>query len=100
MGRSEFLRHPEATVGNWWTEMWSIVDVGGRTYCGIARTPDGFAVDVFRGDTCIASTLHMTWGEAEREASVLKRRYRRRRPAVRNDWVPATANGTGVHLSV
>jgi hypothetical protein len=86
-------------VGNWWTEMWSIDDVGGRTYCGIARTPDGFAVDVFRGDNCIASTLHMSWGEAEREASALKRRYRRRRPAVRNEWVAAGANGTGVHLS-
>lgn len=87
-------------MGNWWTEMWSIADVGGRTYCGIARTPDGFAVDVFRGDTCIASTLHATWGEAEREAVSLKRRHRRRRPLpTTGPWVPSRTNGRDLHMT-
>lgn len=76
---------------NWWTEMWAIDDGPDRTYCGIARTPDGFALDVFRGDNCIASTLHATWREAEREASVLKRRYRRRKPAAAAGWSAAEA---------
>jgi hypothetical protein len=79
---------------NWWTEIWSVGDGPGRTYCGIARTPDGFALDVFRGDTCLESTLHASWGDAEREASALKRRYRRRRPAVQPSW-DATAAGYG-----
>lgn len=74
---------------NWWTEIWSIPGRAGRTYCGIARTPDGFALDVFRGDICIASTLHATWGEAEREALALKRRYRPRRSAAASSWTPA-----------
>jgi hypothetical protein len=71
---------------NWWTEMWSIGEGPDRTYCGIARTPDGFALDVFRGDTCLASTLHASWSEAEREACSQKRRYRRRRPAGQSAW--------------
>jgi hypothetical protein len=71
---------------NWWTELWSIGEGPARTYCGIARTPDGFALDVLRGDTCLASTLHETWSEAEREASAMKRRYRRRRSAASPDW--------------
>jgi hypothetical protein len=71
---------------NWWTEMWSIGEGPDRTYCGIARTPDGFALDVFRGDTCLASTLHESWSQAEREASTLKRRHRRRRPAAHAAW--------------
>jgi hypothetical protein len=76
---------------NWWTELWSVGDGFGRTYCGIARTPDGFALDVFRGDTCLESTLHASWGDAEREASTLKRRYRRRRPAAQPAWHTALA---------
>jgi hypothetical protein len=71
---------------NWWTEMWSVGEGRDRTYCGIARTPDGFALDVFRGDTCLASTLHESWSAAEQEATALKRRYRRRRPAAQPSW--------------
>lgn len=76
----------EAAVGNWWTEMWSIGEGADRTYCGIARTPEGFALDVFRGDHCLGSTVHGTWREAEHEASALKRRYRRRRSASAPAW--------------
>jgi hypothetical protein len=87
-------------VRNWWTEMWSIGDDAGRTYCGIARTPDGFAVDVFRGDNCIASTIHGTWRAAEDESAVLKRRYRRRSSGgTPSSWHPVAQGGGDLRIS-
>lgn len=58
-----------------WTEMWSHGYGRSRSYCGIASTEEGFAVDVFRGDTCLASTTYATWQQAEQAADALKSRY-------------------------
>jgi hypothetical protein len=58
-----------------WTEIWADGYGRNRSYCGIAGTEDGFAVDVFRGDTCLASATYGTWQEAEREAEALRARY-------------------------
>ena len=62
-----------------WKEMWSVDTGGSRNSCGIAQTEDGFAVDVLRGDTCIASEIYSTLAEAERAAAACKRRFARRR---------------------
>lgn len=62
-----------------WTELWSVGDGGSRMYCGIARTEEGFAVDVFRGDSCVASQVHGSRSEAERAARAIARRYMRSR---------------------
>jgi hypothetical protein len=40
---------------DWWREQWSLGEGQSRVYCGIARTKEGYAVDVFRGDTCVDS---------------------------------------------
>lgn len=67
---------------DWWTEQWSFGEGQSRTYCGIARTDEGYAVDVFRGDNCVASEVHSTHGDAARAARALAARYRRgRRPS-------------------
>lgn len=93
------MRFKEGAVRNWWTELWSIGEGAGRTYCGIARTPEGFALDVFRGDNCLSSTIHASWREAEHEASALKRRHRRRRssPEAPSAWAP---DGRGRELQI
>lgn len=62
----------------WWKEVWSAGSGPSRTYCGIARTVDGYAVDLFRGDSCLASEIHGTRAEAERAAAGLSRGYIRR----------------------
>jgi hypothetical protein len=62
-------------MSGWWTEMWSAGSGASRRYCGIARTEDGFAVDVMRGDTCIASDTHPTREAAEHAAAAYKRRF-------------------------
>lgn len=64
-----------------WTELWSLEMGGTRIYCGIAQTDEGFAVDLFRGDFCVASQVHRTWADAERAARALARRYERARAA-------------------
>ena len=61
----------------WWTEVWSVGAGATRRSCGIAHTEDGFAVDVLRGDTCIASETYPTRDEAERAAAAFKRRFAR-----------------------
>jgi hypothetical protein len=50
-------------------------------YCGIERTEEGFAVDVFRGDSCVVSQVHPSRSEAERAARAIARRYMRGRLA-------------------
>lgn len=62
-------------MARWWKEVWAAGEGESRTYCGIARTIDGYAVDVFRGDSCIASEIHGTREQAERAASELGRRH-------------------------
>ena len=58
-----------------WTEIWSEGHGRSRSYCGIAGTEDGFAVDLFRGDTCLSSSTYGTWQEAEQAAEALRERY-------------------------
>jgi hypothetical protein len=65
-------------MAKWWKEVWSAGSGARRLYCGIARTVDGYAVDLFRGDECIASDLFATRTEAERAASGLRREHVRR----------------------
>lgn len=55
-----------------WTEVWTTGHGHTRSYCGIARTEDGFAVDVFVGDSCIASSTYATRREAETAALLLR----------------------------
>ena len=64
---------------NWWAEEWSIGSGRARTLCGIARTDDGYAVDVFRGDTCLDSFEYRSRSEAIQAAHTLKLQYQRRR---------------------
>ena len=65
---------------DWWAEEWSIGTGQTRVYCGIARTEDGYAVDVFRGDTCIDSFVFNTRADARRAAEGLRMHYCDMRP--------------------
>jgi hypothetical protein len=64
------MREPD-----WWREIWSLDDGPSRIFCGIARTEDGYAVDVFRGDTCIESETYPTRIEAAFAVDLFRRRY-------------------------
>lgn len=59
----------------WWREVWSVGDGSSRTYCGIARTPEGYAVDVFEGDDCIESETFESRLEAAYAVDQFRRRY-------------------------
>lgn len=58
-----------------WNEVWSVGKGRNRHYCGIARTEDGYAVDMMHGDTCLASETYLTLQQAERAADANRRRY-------------------------
>lgn len=58
-----------------WKEIWSVGTGRNRHYCGIARTEDGHAVDVMRGDTCLESETYLTLQQAEQAAEANRRRY-------------------------
>ena len=58
-----------------WTEQWSFGVNGSRVFCGIARTDEGFAVDVFYSDTCVASFPCRSQQEAEHVARDLRFEY-------------------------
>jgi hypothetical protein len=62
---------------SWWTEIWSVGRGTNRVYCGIARTEEGFAVDVFRGDTCVDSRVVDSRTAAVKAAATLERRHTR-----------------------
>jgi hypothetical protein len=62
---------------SWWTEVWSVGRGTNRLYCGIARTEEGFAVDVFRGDTCVDSRVVDSRTAAVKAAASLERRHAR-----------------------
>lgn len=62
-------------MAKWWKEIWAVGEGRHRTYCGVARTADGYAVDLFRGDACIASEIHQTRADAERAAAELERSH-------------------------
>ncbi len=61
---------------NWWAEEWSLGTGPARISCGIARTDEGYAVDVFKGDTCVESFLYRSRSEALQAAHLLKLQYR------------------------
>lgn len=63
-----------------WTEIWSTGHGRDRSYCGIAATEEGYAVDVFQGDTCVASSTFERQSDAERAAHALFERYCRITP--------------------
>lgn len=65
----------EAMPG-WWAEEWSFGHGRTRTYCGITHTEEGYAVDVFRGDTCVDSFMYGSLTEARRVAQALRLQYR------------------------
>lgn len=64
-------------MSGWWTPIWSLGTDAHRIYCGIARTEEGFAVDVFQGDTCIESLVFETQAEALKEAARFERQFAR-----------------------
>ena len=59
----------------WWREIWSVGEGRSRIYCGIAKTPDGYAVDVFAGDSCIDSETFGSRLEAAYAVDIFRRRY-------------------------
>lgn len=65
------------TTSDWWREVWSVGEGRTRTYCGIARTPDGYAVDVFEGDTCVESEVFLSRLEAAYAVDRFRRQYAR-----------------------
>ena len=65
------------STSGWWTEIWSVGRGSNRVYCGIARTEEGFAVDLFRGDTCIESRVLENRIDAVKAAGALERRHSR-----------------------
>lgn len=60
----------------WWAEEWSFGAGPSRVSCGISRTEEGYAVDVFRGDTCVESFIYASRREAVQAAQGLKLQYR------------------------
>ena len=79
-------------MAKWWKEVWTAGEGAGRTYCGIARTVEGYAVDLFRGDSCIASEIHDTRAAAERAASELTRRHMPRERF--SEGIPGSRSGS------
>ena len=73
-------RHMATIWQEAWTEIWSSGHGRDRAYCGIADTEDGFAVDVFEGDTCVASEVFTSYAEAEDAALRHRSRYVRTAP--------------------
>lgn len=65
------------TTSEWWTEIWSVGRGPNRVYCGIACTEEGFAVDLFRGDTCIESRVLESRADAVKAAGALERWHSR-----------------------
>lgn len=62
-------------MARWWNEVWSFGKGPGRTYCGISRTAEGYAVDLFCGDTCVDSFNYDNRADATRATEVLKLLY-------------------------
>lgn len=67
-------------MNEWWTEIWSVGRGANRLYCGVALTEEGFAVDVFRGDTCLDSWIFETREAAVKAAAAQERRHTRQSP--------------------
>lgn len=61
---------------HWWAEEWSFGSGVSRVSCGISKTPEGYAVDLFRGATCVESFVYPSREEAIQVAHGLKVQYR------------------------
>ena len=59
-----------------WTEIWSFGRGAARTYCGVARTQEGYAVDIFHNYTCLETTVHASRDAAHEQARRARARYR------------------------
>ena len=64
-----------APLNDWWREVWSVGHGPSRRYCGIAKTAEGFAVDVFEGDTCLESRTFATRLEAAYAVDAVRAAY-------------------------
>jgi hypothetical protein len=60
-----------------WTEIWSEGKGPARVYCGVATTETEFAVDLFHGDTCVASWVFTSFEDAEQAAWSARTPYAR-----------------------
>lgn len=56
-------------------ERWSLGSGRSRVSCGISRSEDGFAVDLFRGDVRVDSFFYSNRVDAERVTRQLKLQY-------------------------
>ena len=71
-GAARINVHPEDVMVNWWAEEWSFGSGRSRVSCGISRTEEGYAVQVFRGDSCVESFVYPSRAEAAEVAHALK----------------------------
>jgi hypothetical protein len=60
---------------NWWAEEWSFGSGMSRVSCGISRSDEGYAVELFRGETCVESFVYPSRAEAMQVAQDLKDRF-------------------------
>ena len=56
-------------------EQWSLGSGRSRVSCGISRSEDGFAVDLFRGEIRVDSYFYQTRADAERTTRQLKLQF-------------------------
>lgn len=77
---------------DWWREVWSEGQGARRLYCGIAKTPEGYAVDVFRGDVCIFSETYRSRFAAAEAVDVARLRYGRK-----SDTAPVSERAATLH---
>lgn len=70
----------KADLALWWTELWTEQEGATRVYCGVARTDEGFAVDLFRDYTCVLSEPYRTEHEAVMASMALQQSHRRAQP--------------------
>ena len=68
-------------INRTWTEVWRTGRGRTSRVCTIEETPDGYAVDVFRGDLCIHAAVYPSREEALRAAQEKALRRRLNLPA-------------------
>ena len=59
----------------WRAEQWWLGSGADRVSCGISRSEDGYAVDLFHGSQQIESIFYSTRADAERLTRQLKLQY-------------------------
>ena len=81
-----------------WNEVWSFGAGPGRMYCGISRTAEGYAVDLFCGDTCVDSFNYDTRVDASRATEVLKLLYGTEQRNKGKAFVQRSKSGIAAHM--